>query len=609
MIRVRQLIAAASLVLAAGAPLRGEMVLVEAEAFKDLGGWVIDQQYMDQMGSPVVLAHGLGVPVNDAVTTVTVPAAGEYRVFVRTRDWVPPHGPGKFQVLVNGKALEKTFGDGGDGKWAWEDGGKVQLSGTQVALALKDLTGFEGRCDAILLVRGEEGFVPPNDVKSMTPWRKKLLGLSDKPRDGGKYDLVVVGGGIAGTCAAIAAARLDVKVALVQDRPVLGGNNSSEVQVWMQGQTSVGPFPKNGEIANQIGTRAKTYGNNGKDYTDGDQKRLKAVQAEKNISLFLNTHVFAVQKQGERIVSVTGRNVITAEEVSFSAPLFIDCTGDGTVGFLGGADYRYGSEGKDETGEAMAHAKPDQTHMGNSNLWCAVKTESPSPFPRCPWALAITAEALGGLGAKELLTRGEWFWESGFAKDTIADAEYIRDHNLRAMYGAWDYLKNRSPRKEEYANWKLAWAAYISGRRESRRLMGDHVLTQQDIIERKAYPDACFTTTWSLDLHYPTKTATKYFPGEEFLAYATTGAKIQPYEVPFRCLYSRNVPNLMMAGRCISVTHVALGTVRVMGTGGLMGTVVGRASYLCKKHNCEPRDVYQKHLDELLELLRNPQRQ
>jgi hypothetical protein len=589
---------------ATAARLSADIVLVEAESFKNPGGWVIDQQSMDQMGSPYLLAHGLGVPVKDAATTATFSATGQYAVYVRTRDWVAPHGPGKFKVEVDGKALDATFGAEGDGKWFWQKGGTVEIGKAQVEIALKDLTGFEGRCDAIVFVKGEAGFVPPNDLKGMAPFRRKALGLPDTPRDAGKFDLVVVGGGIAGTCAAVSAARLDLKVALVQDRPVLGGNNSSEVQVWMNGGTTVGPFPRNGDIPNEIGTRSKTYGGNGKDYLAGDERRLKVVQAEKNISLFLNTHAYAVEKQKDRITAVVTKNVITGEELKFSAPLFVDGTGDGTIGFLAGADYRYGSEGKEETGEAMAHAKPDKTHMGGSNLWVAVQEAGASTFPACPWALKVTEENLGQSLDKALLTRGEWHWESGFAKDTIEDAEYIRDHNFRAMYGTWDFLKNRSSKVQEYKNWRLAWAAYISGRRESRRLLGDHILTQQDIIEKKAYPDACFTTTWSLDLHYPTKLNSKYFPGEEFRSYATTGARIQPYEVPFRCLYSRNVRNLMMAGRDISVTHVALGTVRVMGTCGLMGTVVGKAAYLCKKYDVEPRDIYEKHLEEFKDLLR-----
>lgn len=585
---------------------RGEMVLVEAESFKDSGGWVVDQQFMDQMGSPFLLAHGLGVPVKDASTTVTFPATGEYRVLVRTRDWVAPHGPGKFQLLVNGKALGAAFGAQGDGKWFWQDGGTVNIDGTSVALALKDLTGFEGRCDAILFVKGEPSFVPPEELPALTAWRKKLLNLPDAPRDAGKFDLVVVGGGIAGMCAAISAARLDLKVALIQDRPVLGGNNSSEVQVWMQGKLLLGPFPHNGDIAAEVGHSGATYGNNGKDYLEAGERALRVVRGEKNLSLFLNTHVFAAEKTGKCISAVIGRNIMTSEEVKFSGTLFVDSTGDGEVGFLAGADYRVGTEGKAETGESMAPDKPNNTHMGCSNLWASVKETSPSTFPECPWALRITEENLGFDLSKKLLTRGEWFWESGCAKDPITDIEYVRDHNFRAMYGTWDFLKNRSSKKDVYANYRLAWAAYITGKRESRRLLGDHILTEQDTKEGKAYPDGCFTTTWPLDLHYPTPQNSKYFPGDEFRTRATTDAKIKPYEVPYRCLYSRNVDNLFMAGRDISVTHVALGTVRVMGTCGLMGNVVGRAAYLCKKHACTPRDIYKNYLPELLEQLKEP---
>ncbi|MHC4643369.1 MAG: FAD-dependent oxidoreductase, partial [Planctomycetota bacterium] len=210
-------------------------VLVEAESFDNLGGWVIDQQFMDEMGSPFVLAHGLGIPVADATTKVTFPKAGTYKIWVRTRDWVGPWGakgsPGRFEVRIDGRKLEPTFGTKGT-EWHWQDGGKVDIRELKVSVSLHDLTGFEGRCDAIFFTK-DLNFRPPNDDPSMKIWRRFLSGLPREPRDGGQYDLVVVGGGIAGTCASLSAGRRGVKVALIQDRPVLGGNNSSEVRVWL----------------------------------------------------------------------------------------------------------------------------------------------------------------------------------------------------------------------------------------------------------------------------------------------------------------------------------------------------------------------------------------
>ncbi len=170
---------------------------------------------------------------------------------------------------------------------------------------------------------------------------------------------------------------------------------------------------------------------------------------------------------------------------------------------------------------------------------------------------------------------------------------------MRAVYGNWSYLKNHQ--HEKYDQWELDWVAYIAGKRESRRLMGDVVLQQQDLQERTEFPDACVTTTWGIDLHYADSLNARYYPGDEFYSWYRHPA-IEPYEIPYRCLYSRNIENLFMAGRCISVTHVALGTIRVMRTGGMMGEVVGMAASICKEHEVNPRDVYEKHLDELLKL-------
>jgi hypothetical protein len=180
----------------------------------------------------------------------------------------------------------------------------------------------------------------------------------------------------------------------------------------------------------------------------------------------------------------------------------------------------------------------------------------------------------------------------------IEDAEKIRDHGLRAVFGNWSYQKNHAPDKKKYANLELAWVAYVGGKRESRRLLGDVILKQQDVDEARPYPDACVTTTWSIDLHYPIQS--DKFPGQEFRSKAKFHP-VKPYPIPYRCLYSRNVPNLFMAGRCISVTHVALGTVRVMRTCGMMGEVVGMAAAVCKKNGAEPRQVYTEHLDQLKE--------
>ncbi|MBW8038611.1 MAG: FAD-dependent oxidoreductase [Planctomycetes bacterium] len=572
-----------------------DTVLLEAESFEDLGGWVIDQQFMDQMGSPYLLAHGLGEQVNDAVTKVRFPATGKYRVWVRSRDWVAPWkapgAPGRFQLLIEGRPLETVFGaEGAD--WHWQDGGTVEITKKQAKIKLHDLTGFEGRCDAIVFTT-DTNFKPPNQGQGLNRFRRKLLGLPDAPEDAGRYDLVVVGGGIAGTCTAVSAARLGLQVALIQNRPVLGGNNSSEVRVHLNGKINLPPYPALGNVVKELDSGKRGNAQPASNYDD--QKKLRVVQAEKNIRLFLNTHAYKVEKKGSRITAIFAKNLITGKELRFAAPLFADCTGDGTIGFLAGADYRYGREGRAQTAESLAPKEPDKMTMGASVQWYTEKTDESSTFPDCPWALQFNEESC------QRLTRGDWDWETGLNRDQITEFESIRDHALRAVYGNWAFLKNSSGDKVKYEKLKLSWVAYIAGKRESRRLLGDVILQQQDIQQKKEFPDAFVTTTWTIDLHYPAPENTKHFPGQEFRTIAKF-TRIDPYPIPYRCLYSRNVNNLMMAGRCISVTHVALGTVRVMRTCGMMGEVIGMAASLCNKHNTDPRGVYQRYLTELKEL-------
>ena len=561
-------------------------ILIEAESFTEYGGWKLDTQFIREMGSPYLLAHGLGRPVEDASTKVKVDKAGTYRIFARTKDWVArwkaPGQPGKFQVLVNGKGTPTTFGTEG-AKWHWQDGGKVELPAGEVTLTLKDLTGFNGRCDALYFTTGDSA--PTNDSGILPAWRRTLLGLPEKTAEK-DYDLVVIGGGYSGMGAAISGARMGCKVALIQDRGVLGGNGSSEVRVWAMGNIRRGKFPRIGEIIEEFADKAKKSPGTYEEF--GDTKKEKIVRAEKNIDLFLHNHAFKVETEKKKISAVHAFDVRNGETTRFTGKLFVDCTGHGTIGYLAGADYEMTPKGR----------------MGMSNMWAWANKEEPVEYPKTPWALDLNMADFPYPRA----FHGQWFWESGYDKDPLQDAEGIRDWNLRAVFGAFNAMKNRDG-AEKHANAILTWVAYIGGPRESRRLLGDVILTEEDVVSKRDFPDGCVPSTWSIDLHYPKKQYAKKFPDNPFISYAVHGRGVDRkygYPVPYRTFYSRNIENLFMAGRCISVTHEALGTVRVMKTCGMMGEVVGRAASICIKRECLPRDVYTRYLDELKELINLP---
>jgi hypothetical protein len=580
------------------------LVLVECEGFADYGGWSIDQQFMDVMGSPYLLAHGLGTPVADAVTTVEFRQPGQYRLWVRTKDWVAPWKapgtPGRFQLRIDGRAVPTTFGTEG-AAWHWQDGGTVDIHAPKVKLALHDLTGFEGRCDAVLFC-ADQRFVPPNKAPELTSFRRQTLGISATPEDGGNYDLVVVGGGMAGTAAALKAARLGCRVALVHDRPVLGGNNSSEVRVSQGGGLQLAPYPHVGDIVKEIEPVGFVAGTNPEHQPQvfDDQRKMAPVRRARNIRLLLGHRVNAVAADGGILQAVVAQDIRSGRSVRLTGRLFADCTGDGTVGALAGAD-------------------SDMTrvdHMGPTNHWGVKDTGRPTSFPRCPWALDLAHKPFPGRAVNGRPPRGNplnalgtWFWESGSQWHPIAELELMRDYNLRAMYGAWDALKNVDG---VFPTHRLEWAAYVAGKRESRRLLGDVVLTVDDFTTDRQFSDGCVPCTWGVDLHYPDPAYVKGLEGGlAFISKATAGDRPGgkwsykvPFWMPYRALYSRNINNLFMAGRDVSVTHEALGPVRVQRTTGMMGEIVGMAAAVCTHYDCRPRAVYQQHLDALKRLMR-----
>lgn len=571
-------------------------IFLEAESFKQLGGWVVDPHSMSQMGSSYVMAHGYGVPVEDAETTCTIPEAGTYTVWVRTRDWTAVWkrgtSAGKFQIAIGGKILPEILGTNGE-KWAWQKAGTVELPAEKTTVKLCDLTGFNGRCDAIYLTRNPSE-VPENDPARLAEFRKKATGsvVKDYPAE---FDLVVVGGGMSGICAAISAARAGCNVVLLQDREVVGGCNSSEIRVSLGGRIHMDPYPALGNIVEEIQPMHGSGGTYSAEYYEDARKAILFKRPNSGVKLLTREHVFAVETDPDhpkKITAVLSRNTHTGAETRFRAPLFVDATGDAVIARMVGCEVMYGREARSQFNEINAPVKADRQVMGHSVLWYAKPQEEPTSFPDIDWAIPFTEESV------YYIRGGDWEQEAGQYRDMADETEYIRDYGLLSIFSNWNFIKNHSRRKAEFTKDALDWVSPIGGKRESYRVVGDLVLTQNDLENHVPYPDATATITWDIDLHFPDPHNVETF-GEPFRSCAYHRGFGEPYPVPYRCLYARDCPNLFLTGRHISLTHVAFAAARVMRTLGMLGEVVGMAAGICKEENALPRDIYEKHLDKL----------
>jgi hypothetical protein len=416
-----------------------------------------------------------------------------------------------------------------------------------------------------------------------------------------KTDITVIGGGLAGVCAAVAAARLGQTVALVQNRPVLGGNSSSEVRVWVCGATGhgVNRYSRETGIMGEMLVENQYRNPEGNPYL-WDLVILETVRAEKNIQLFLNTDVHEVEAGGDelerKIHSVTGWMMGSERRIRFESEMFLDCTGDGLVGFLAGAKYRIGREAKHEYNEEWAPEVADDITLGSTILFYTKDAGHPVRYIAPSFAKDITKTSIP---IKRVIRSGDsgchyWWIEWGGEHDTVHENERIRDELWSVIYGIWDYIKNSG--KFDAANMTLEWVGSIPGKRELRRFAGDYVLNQNDIIAQNPFEDRIAFGGWSIDLHppqgmYSTESGSKHLHMDGI------------YHIPFRSLYSVNVSNLMFAGRNISATHVAFGTTRVMATCAVIGEAAGTGAALCVQHHTTPREIYRKHLQELQQVL------
>jgi hypothetical protein len=411
------------------------------------------------------------------------------------------------------------------------------------------------------------------------------------------YDVVVIGGGLAGVCAAISTARLGCKVALVQDRPVLGGNSSSEIMVPPTGANISGLRRDLGEtgIIEELLVES-WYRDPLRSFWVWDSILWEWVKREKNLTLYLNTSARnSIMANKKRIKGIMCEQFSTEREIYLEADIFVDASGDGLIAYQTGAKFRMGREGKSEFKESLAQNEPDNKTLGSSLLFFARDMGKPVKFIPPDWARDFPTDEDLPFRDHTNIRHGYWWIAYGGIKNTISDSEEIRDELLKILFGVWDHIKNHGNHGAE--NFALDWIGMVPGKRESRRFIGDYILTQADVEKSPLFPDRVAYGGWPIDLHSPEGTYCKRGPYE--VAKDLKG----PYSIPFRCLYSQNIENLMFAGRNISATHVAFGSTRVIGTCAVEGQAVGTAAHLCKKHNTLPKNISQRYISELQQQL------
>lgn len=412
-------------------------------------------------------------------------------------------------------------------------------------------------------------------------------------------DFCVIGGGMAGLTAALAAARHGAKTILMHDRPVLGGNSSSEMRVHICGADRQNSIPNMRETGILEELRLENLRRNpNANYSVWDTILYEKARFEPGLEPLLNCSCLDAETEDGRIVSVTGWQLTTQAFHRVRAKIFADCSGDAVLAPLAGAEFRMGREARSEYGESIAPEAADSRTMGMTLMFQAREHDSPQAFDPPSWARRFEGDSALPYGARghRFWGMGYWWIELGGEHDSIRDTETLRDELLRIAYGVWDHVKNRGDHGAE--NWALEWMQFLPSKRESRRCVGDHVLTQPDIESEGRFDDVAAYGGWTMDDHHPAG-----FRAVKLGAPATIFHPApSPYGIPYRALYSRNVANLMFAGRCASATHAAMSSARVMGTGCSMGQAVGTAAALAVRKGLVPRDLC-RHMRELQQLL------
>ena len=399
-----------------------------------------------------------------------------------------------------------------------------------------------------------------------------------------KADVLVAGGGLAGVCAALAAARNGASVILVQDRSRLGGNSSSEIRMHVCGANhskELHPWRETGIIEELKLTESAT--NRQRSFEMWDLLLYDKVISEPNITLLLDTAVVEAEAAEGKIARVTAASSMLAERYSIEARYFIDCTGDSALAIAAGARCLWGREARDQYGESLAPETADRKTMGNSLLFQARRHDTPMPFRPPAWARRFTEEDFKHRSIRSW-EYGYWWIEWGGELDTIKDNRRIRHELLRILMGVWDYIKNGGQHPES-ENWALEWVGMLPGKRENRRIVGEHILTQRELESAELFPDRVAYGGWPMDDHPPGGMDSRDLPPCQQIHLK------QPYSIPLRSLYSADLANLLMAGRNLSASHVALTSTRVMATCSTLGQAVGTAAAFCAGQNMQPKEV------------------
>ena len=406
-------------------------------------------------------------------------------------------------------------------------------------------------------------------------------------------DICVIGGGMAGMIAAISAARHGARVVLMHDRPVLGGNASSEIRMWIRG--AAGRENRETGILQELELE-NIYRNPTMNYSLWDSVLLQAVMAEKNITLLLNCSCLDCQTAGNRITSVTGWQLNTYAFHTVEAQIFLDCSGDSILAPLCGAAYRVGREGQNDLGESEAPAQADRKTMGNSCLIEARQTDHPCPFTAPEWANVYPDDASMMDKNHDFIGTGVNFWwiELGGEQDTIADTQTLNMELLKIAFGVWDHIKNGGDHGAQ--NFDLEWVGMLPGVRESRRMEGEYMLNENDLLENRVFDDAVAYGGWPVDNHV--EHGLLDFDKMPSEIYAFNGL----YTIPYRSYVAKDMDNLFIGGRSMGASKLAMASSRVMGTCAVGGQAVGTAAALCKKYGCTPHDV-EAHMKELQQLL------